>query len=119
MHISKGTPARRGGGRQEFTAPGDNKRFGRPDLDVYRSRFEPLSPGLGPLGRRGFVRRLQRPSRLLELLWNILAWGWQRNWGIFMRVIRGVSNACEGSKILFFLFRSRVECSSPLHLRSL
>jgi hypothetical protein len=63
MHISKGTPARRGGGRQEFTAPGDNKRFGRPDLDVYRSRFEPLSPGLGPLRRRESAPRLQRRLR--------------------------------------------------------
>jgi hypothetical protein len=34
-----------------------------------RRRFEPLSARLGPLGRRGSVRRLQRPSRLLEELW--------------------------------------------------
>ena len=43
----------------------------------------------------------------------------QRNQGFFSGMVRCVSNAREGSKILFFLFRSRVECSSPLHLRSL
>jgi hypothetical protein len=42
----------------------------------------------------------------------------QRNRQFFSGMLRGVSNPREGSKILFFLFRSRVECSSPLHLRS-
>ena len=33
-------------------------------------------------------------------------------------MVRGVSNPREGSKILTFLFRSRLVCSSLLHLRS-
>ncbi len=33
-------------------------------------------------------------------------------------MVRGVSNAREGSKILMFLFRPRLVCSSLLHLRS-
>jgi hypothetical protein len=94
------------------------QRLGCPDLGVCTSRFEPFSPQLGPLGRRGSVRRLQRPSRLLEELWNILAWGRQRNRTFFSSMIRGVSNPREGSKILSFLFRPRLVCNSLLHLRS-
>jgi hypothetical protein len=48
-----------------------------------------------------------------------VAEGRQRNRGFFSDLVRGVSSPREGSKILSFLFRSRVECSSPLHLRSL
>ena len=33
-------------------------------------------------------------------------------------MVRGVLNAYGGSKILFFLFRPRMVCSSLLHLRS-
>jgi hypothetical protein len=36
----------------------------------------------------------------------------------FSGMLRGVSNACEGSKILTYLFRTRLVCSSLLHLRS-
>jgi hypothetical protein len=38
--------------------------------------------------------------------------------GFFSGLVRGVSNACEGSKILTFPFRPRLMCSSLLHLRS-
>jgi hypothetical protein len=38
--------------------------------------------------------------------------------GFFSGILRGVSNAREGSKILIFLLRPRVVCSSLLHLRS-
>jgi hypothetical protein len=38
--------------------------------------------------------------------------------GFFRGMLRGVSNPCEGSKILFVLFRPRLVCSSLLHLRS-
>jgi len=41
----------------------------------------------------------------------------QRNRAFFSSMLRGVSNAREGSKILFFLFRSPPVCSSLLHLR--
>ena len=41
------------------------------------------------------------------------------NWGFFGVMLRGVSNPREGSKILTFLFRPRLVCSSFLHLRSL
>jgi hypothetical protein len=40
--------AREGG--QELRPPVCQKRSGCPDLDVYRSQFEPLSPRLGPSG---------------------------------------------------------------------
>jgi hypothetical protein len=43
--------------------------------------------------------------------------GRQRNRGFFSDLVRGVSNAREGSKILTLLFRSRLVCSSLLHLR--
>jgi hypothetical protein len=32
-------------------------------------------------------------------------------------MVRGMSNASEGSKMLTFLFRSRLVCYSLLHLR--
>ena len=38
--------------------------------------------------------------------------------GFFSGMLRGVSNACEGSKILFVLYRFRLVCSSLLHLLS-
>ena len=44
--------------------------------------------------------------------------GRQRNQGFFSGMLRGVSNPREGSKILMFLFGSRLVCSSLLHLRS-
>ena len=42
----------------------------------------------------------------------------QRNRGFFSGMIRGVSNAREGSKILTFFYWPRRVCSSLLHLRS-
>ena len=42
----------------------------------------------------------------------------QRNRGFLSGMVRGVSHSCQGSKILTFLFRSRLVCSSLLHLRS-
>ena len=47
-----------------------------------------------------------------------MAEGRQRNLGLFSDLVRGVSNPREGSKILTFLVRSSLVCSSPLHLRS-
>ena len=44
--------------------------------------------------------------------------GRQRNRGFFGGMDRGVSNASEGSKILTFLFRPRLVCSSLLHFLS-
>ena len=38
--------------------------------------------------------------------------------GLFIAMIRVVSNTCEGPKILFFLFRSQLVCCSLLDLRS-
>jgi hypothetical protein len=46
-----------------------------------------------------------------------VAEGRQRNRGFFSDLVRGESNACEASKNLSFLFRSRVVRSSLLHLR--
>jgi hypothetical protein len=42
----------------------------------------------------------------------------QRNRGFFSDLVRGVSSPREGSKILSFLYRPRLVCSSLLHLRS-
>jgi hypothetical protein len=47
-----------------------------------------------------------------------VAEGRQRNRGFFSDLVRRVSNAREGSKILSFPFRPRLVCSSLLHLRS-
>jgi hypothetical protein len=47
-----------------------------------------------------------------------VAEGRQRNREFFSDLVRGVSNACEGSKILSFLYRPRLVCNSLLHLRS-
>jgi hypothetical protein len=41
----------------------------------------------------------------------------QRNRGLFSGILRDVSHPREGSKILTLLFRSRLVCSSLLHLR--
>jgi hypothetical protein len=54
-----------GEGEQEFMGTVCYLRLGCPDLDVYRSRFEPLSARLGPLGRRESAPRLQRRLRWL------------------------------------------------------
>jgi hypothetical protein len=43
----------------------------------------------------------------------------QRNRAFFSAMVRGVSDACEGTKILSFLFRLRLVCSSLLRLLSL
>ena len=43
--------------------------------------------------------------------------GRQSNRGFFSDPVRGVSDHPEGSKILIFLFRPRLVCSSLLHLR--
>ena len=48
-----------GEGYQELRPPVCWKSPGCPDLDVYRSRFEPLSRALGPSGRREPLPRLQ------------------------------------------------------------
>jgi hypothetical protein len=52
------------------------------------------------------------------VLWNIVAQGRQRNRGPLSVYVRGVSRPSEGPKNLTFLFRSRVVCTSLLHLRS-
>src|ERR687895_2302745 len=52
-----------GEGYQELRPPVSQKRSSRPELDVYRSRFEPLSCASGPLGLRRVVRQLQGHSR--------------------------------------------------------
>jgi hypothetical protein len=49
-------------------------------------------------------------------LYCIVAEDRQRNRAFFSGMLRGVSNAREGSKILSFLFRPRLVCSSLLHL---
>src|SRR5918995_2971254 len=54
----------------------------------------------------------------LEQLWNLRGGDRQRNRGIFSGLVRRVSIPREGSKILSFLFRPRMVCSSLLHLRS-
>jgi hypothetical protein len=38
--------------------------------------------------------------------------------GFFSGMLRGVSNACRGAKILTFLFRSPLDRGSLLHFRS-
>ena len=47
-----------------------------------------------------------------------MAQGRQRKKGFFSGMFRGVSNAQEGSKVLFFLYGPRLMCNSLLHLRS-
>ena len=76
-----------------------------------------MSARLGPLGRREFFPRLQEHSRRLSGALERVAEGRQRNQGFLSGMLRGVSNPCEGSKIRTFLFRSRLVCSSLLHLR--
>jgi hypothetical protein len=93
------------------------RRFGCLDLGVYRSRFEPLSPRLGPLGRREPTPGLQEHSRRLSGALERVAEDRQRNRGFFSDLVRGVSDPRKGSKILFFLFRPRVVCYSLLHFR--
>ena len=53
----------------------------------------------------------------LEELYCIVTQGRQRNRGFFSGMLRGVSNPREASKILSFLLRPRLVCSSLLHLR--
>jgi hypothetical protein len=58
-----------GEGRQELRPPVCQKRSGRPDFDVYRSRFEPLSPRLGPL-----------VVESLPLGYKDVLWGFEELW---------------------------------------
>jgi hypothetical protein len=106
------------GGGQEFMGAVQYSRSGCPDLHVYRSRFQPLPYVLGPLGCRVPAPRLQEHSRCLSGALERVAEGRQRNRGFFSDLVRGVSNPREGSKILTFLFRSRLVCSSLLHFLS-
>jgi hypothetical protein len=82
-----------------------------------RRRFEPLSSGLGPLGRRESAPRLQEHSRRLSGALERVAKGRQRNLGFFSDLVRHVSIPREGSKILSFLFGPRLACNSLPHLR--
>jgi hypothetical protein len=70
-------------------------------------------PGPSTL-RSSATRAFKAPLRS----YGSLGRDWHRNRGFFSGLVRGVSNAREGSKIPTFLFRSRVMCSSFLHLRS-
>ena len=45
-----------------------------------------------------------------------MAQGRQRNQGFFIGMVRGVSNACEGSKILSVLFRPRLVCAARFYI---
>ena len=67
------------------------KRSGPPDLDVYRSRFEPSSYLLDPLDRRRFVRQLQGHSRRAWGALERVAEDRQRNRGFLREKIRAVS----------------------------
>jgi hypothetical protein len=108
----------RPGGCQELTPRADRGSLFVQTSMCRRRRFEPLSAQLGPLGCRESVPRLQRRLRRLWRLGSIVTRGRQRNRGFFSSMLRGVSNACEGSKILSFPYRPRLVCSSLLHLRS-
>jgi hypothetical protein len=50
MHISKGTPARKGGGSQELRSEVLSMKSGHPELGVRIGRFEGLSRPLCPSG---------------------------------------------------------------------
>ena len=94
------------------------QRSGCPDLSVRMGIQNGSYYPLGPRGRRRFVRQLQGHSRRLWGALERVAEDRQRNRAFFSSMVRGVSNAREGSKILTFLFRPRLVCSSLLHLRS-
>ena len=91
------------------------ERSRRPEPDARTSRFEPSSHLLGPPGRRRFVLSYKGIQGGFEELW-ISERDRQRNRGFFSGMVRGVSNPCEGSKMLTFLYRPRLVCSSLLHL---
>jgi hypothetical protein len=96
----------------------DYRRSGLPDTGVCTSHFRPLSHVQGPPGRRESAPRLQEHSRRLSGALERVAEGRQKNREFFSGMVRGVSNPREGSKILSFLIRPRLVCSSLLHLRS-
>jgi len=58
-----------GEGYQELGSPVCQKRSGRPDLDVYRSRFEPLSYLLGPWAVDGSLVSYKGIQGAFEQLW--------------------------------------------------
>ena len=66
---------RRRGGVPGLKAPDCWTRPGRPDLDVYRSQFEPLTRVLGPSGPSRTSSALEGRLGGFEKSWNILAWG--------------------------------------------
>jgi hypothetical protein len=64
--------------------------------------------------RSSATRALKAPLKS----YGCLGRDWHRNRGFFSGLVRGVSNLREASKILAFLFRSRLVCNSLLHLLS-
>jgi hypothetical protein len=81
------------------------------------SQCEPLSHLLGPWAVDGSFVSYKGIEGGFEEPW-ISGRDRQRNRGFFSGMIRGVSDPREVSKMLTFLFRPRVVCSSLLHLRS-
>jgi hypothetical protein len=69
-----------------------------------------LSYALGPSGLKNPFIGYKGIQGGFEQLW--MSGDRQRNRGFFSSLVRGVSNPCEGSKILSFLFRSHLVCSS-------
>jgi hypothetical protein len=107
---------RPGEGCQELTPPVYQKKPGRPDLDVYRNLFEPLSSRLGPLGSSRVCPSATKTFKAALRSYGHLGRDRQRNGGLFSGIIRDVSNPREGSNILTFLFRSRLVCRARSYI---
>ena len=81
---------RPGRGCQELGPPVCQKRSSRPDLDVYRSRFEPLSYLLGPLAVESPLLGYNDLLGGFEELDCIVPQGRQRNGRFSRERIKGV-----------------------------
>ena len=86
-----------------------------PDVDVCTSRFESLSYLSGPWAVDGSFVSYKGIQGGFEELWTSGA-GSAEEPGFFSGMVKGVSDPCEGSKILTFLFRPRLVCRARSYI---
>src|SRR5215208_1020222 len=98
---------RPGRGYQEFTAPGDYRRSGYPDMDAHTSRFEPSSCLLGPCGTSTVSSSATTTFKRALKDSGTRALRPAEESGTLQQTAQGVSRPCEPLAILSFLSQTR------------
>jgi hypothetical protein len=106
---------RSGEGKQEIKPLVEYERFGHPDIGVGTSYLQGSSHQLGTLAVEDVFSGYKDFLALFGALLDNMARDRQKNRESFSGLVRGVSNPPKSSKILIFLFQSRLVCSLFLH----